>query len=71
VVIEVHKSQNNDALWYRVGDRAVNVDVTTIEWRGGGATKFHDRAKNPSVAVFDVSYICCCYMCAILKQYLL
>lgn len=51
IVVEVHKSENDDdlggnTLWYRVGVLAGDH----VSWYGNGATQY-DRGKTPSVAI--------------------
>ncbi|MTI32099.1 hypothetical protein [Xanthovirga aplysinae] len=49
-VIEVHKSQTYNTLWYRTG----NIRENTISWTG---SKQYDNGKEPSVAMNDKAVV--------------
>ena len=52
-VVEVHKSENNDGLWTRIGKRVFSsTSGTTVQWNGD-AQKF-DEGTNPAIAIYDV-----------------
>ena len=52
MVVEVHKSQNSDGLWYRVGK--VNLSKKTISW---GDSDQYDNGVTPEVTLDDAGHV--------------
>jgi hypothetical protein len=47
LVVEAHKSQSHDTLWYRIGQ----VEGNTITWRNDGKGIQYDNGEDPSVSI--------------------
>jgi hypothetical protein len=52
VAVEVHKSQNNDRLWYHVG--TIDAATKKIDW---GPSDDYDNGVTPAVAVVGTTAV--------------